>query len=143
VPTSHPHVICVSFLNHSCVTLLQGVFRGLKDAATPLWATLAVNAVNIALEPLFIFHPLHLGVAGSAAATVLAQAAPAAALAVVLVRRRLLLAAARPEWGSLRAMAAPTGWLLLRTASISAVFAAATALVARAGPLAAAAHQVC
>eukprot|EP00775_Hariotina_reticulata_P009516 gene9516-9681_t len=39
-------------------------------------------------------------------------------------------------------MFAPTGFLLLRTVSISAVFAVATSLVARAGPLAAAAHQV-
>jgi Na+-driven multidrug efflux pump len=43
----------------------------------------------------------------------------------------------------LAALLAPTGFLVLRTASITVVYAAATALAARAGPEAAAAHQVC
>eukprot|EP00775_Hariotina_reticulata_P009517 gene9517-9682_t len=54
----------------------QGVFRGLQDAKTPLYATLLCNALNIALEPIFIFKPLHLGVRGSALATAIAQGFP-------------------------------------------------------------------
>lgn len=102
--------------------------------------------LNIALEPAFIFEPLKLGVRGSALATALAQSLPLVALFVVLQRKyglnlRKLLTRGL-DWPSLGAMFAPTGFLLLRTVSISAVFATATSLVARAGPLAAAAHQV-
>lgn len=122
-------------------TCLQGVFRGLQDARTPFYATLACNALNIALEPPFIFKPLHLGVQGSALATALAQTLPLAALLIVL-QRRYKLRFRGLDMQQVGAMFAPTGFLLLRTVSISAVFAAATALVARAGPLAAAAHQV-
>jgi Na+-driven multidrug efflux pump len=120
---------------------LQGVFRGLQDANTPFYATLACNALNIALEPPFIFNPLNLGVRGSALATTLAQVLPLAALLLVL-QRRYNLSIKGLDLKQLGAMFAPTGFLLLRTISISAVFAAATSLVARAGPLAAAAHQV-
>jgi MATE family multidrug resistance protein len=123
------------------VTALQGVFRGLQDAKTPFYATLACNALNIALEPPFIFKPLNLGVQGSALATTLAQIVPLAALLLVL-QRRYNLSFKGLDMAQLGAMFAPTGFLLLRTISISAVFAAATSLVARAGPLAAAAHQV-
>jgi len=58
---------------------VQGVFRGLADARTPLVATLACTALNLALEPLFIFK-LGLGVQGSAAATVLSQLLPVVAM---------------------------------------------------------------
>uniref|UniRef100_A0A383WIN5 Protein DETOXIFICATION n=1 Tax=Tetradesmus obliquus TaxID=3088 RepID=A0A383WIN5_TETOB len=121
--------------------VMQGVFRGLQDAKTPFYATLACNALNIALEPPFIFKPLNLGVRGSALATTLAQIVPLAALLLVL-QRRYHLSFRGLDLHQLGAMFAPTGFLLLRTISISAVFAAATSLVARAGPLAAAAHQV-
>ena len=125
---------------------MQGVFRGLKDASTPFYATLACNVLNIALEPLFIFKPLHLGVRGSALATALAQTLPLIGLFAVLHSKYQLnikrLLTRGLDWHSLGAMFAPTGFLLLRTISISAVFATATSLVARAGPLAAAAHQV-
>ena len=51
---------------------VQGVFRGLGDARTPLAATLGCNAFNLALDPLLIFA-LGWGVAGAAQATVLAE----------------------------------------------------------------------
>lgn len=127
-----------------CV-IVQGVFRGMKDAKTPFYATVICNVLNIALEPLFIW-PLGLGVRGSALATAIAQSLPVMGLFVVLQRCYNLkvtqLMTKGLDWKSLGSMFAPTGFLLLRTLSISAVFAAATSLVARAGPLAAAAHQV-
>lgn len=137
--------VCVETSSAGCH--LQGIFRGLKDASTPLYATIACSALNIALEPAFIFEPLKLGVRGSALATALAQSLPLIALFMVLQRKYGLhltkLLTRGLDWHSLGAMFAPTGFLLLRTVSISAVFATATSLVARAGPLAAAAHQVC
>jgi Na+-driven multidrug efflux pump len=63
-------------------------------------------------------------------------------LLLLVLRHRVSLRLAGLDWRHLGGMFAPTGFLLLRTVSISAVFAVATSLVARAGPLAAAAHQV-
>ena len=54
------------------MSAVQGVFRGLGDARTPLAATLGCNALNLALDPLLIFA-LGWGVAGAAQATVLAE----------------------------------------------------------------------
>jgi hypothetical protein len=54
----------------------QGVYRGLQDTATPFYATLAANALNVVLGWAFIFG-LGLGVKGAAAATVIAQVSAA------------------------------------------------------------------
>lgn len=51
---------------------LQGVYRGLGDTRTPLWGTLACNAANLVLCPLFLFG-LSWGVGGAALATVVAE----------------------------------------------------------------------
>lgn len=56
---------------------MQGVFRGLGEARTPLAATLGCNALNLALDPLLIFV-LGWGVAGAAQATALAEVGAAA-----------------------------------------------------------------
>ncbi|KIY96977.1 hypothetical protein MNEG_10983, partial [Monoraphidium neglectum] len=123
--------------------VLQGVFRGMHDATTPLYATIACNAINVALESPFIFSPLHMGVRGSALATIIAQALPLAALLVVLRRGyRLAVGPSLVDWAHLGAMFRPTGFLVLRSVCVSAVFAVATGLASRAGPIAAAAHQI-
>ncbi|MCH98599.1 MATE efflux family protein 1-like, partial [Trifolium medium] len=49
---------------------MQGVFRGFKDTTTPLYATVAGDATNIALDPLFIFV-FRMGVNGAAIAHVI------------------------------------------------------------------------
>ncbi|KAJ1421990.1 Multi antimicrobial extrusion protein [Sesbania bispinosa] len=51
---------------------MQGVFRGFKDTKTPLYATVAGDVTNIALDPLFIFV-FRLGVTGAAIAHVISQ----------------------------------------------------------------------
>ncbi|KAF8022311.1 hypothetical protein BT93_G2459 [Corymbia citriodora subsp. variegata] len=51
---------------------MQGVFRGFKDTKTPLYATVAGDVANIALDPILIFA-CHLGVSGAAIAHVLSQ----------------------------------------------------------------------
>ncbi|XP_020206229.1 protein DETOXIFICATION 42 isoform X3 [Cajanus cajan] len=51
---------------------MQGIFRGFKDTKTPLYATLAGDVTNIALDPLFIFV-FRLGVSGAAIAHVISQ----------------------------------------------------------------------
>ncbi|XP_028080556.1 protein DETOXIFICATION 42-like isoform X5 [Camellia sinensis] len=51
---------------------MQGVFRGFKDTKTPLYATVAGDAMNIILDPIFIFV-FHLGISGAAVAHVISQ----------------------------------------------------------------------
>jgi putative MATE family efflux protein len=123
---------------------LQGAFRGLGDAHTPLLLTLVCNVINLVLEPVLIFH-MKLGVGGAAAAVVTAQAVSAAVL-LGIMRRRLDL---RRAGGSLAASlaetvqyATPTAQLVIRTGAVTAVYACGTALVARTDAVHAAAHQV-
>lgn len=70
-----------------------------------------------------------------------AQALPLAWLFVKL-RARFELTLDRESLAAAARLLAPTGLLVLRTAAITGTYAAATALAARAGPAAAAAHQV-
>ena len=51
---------------------VQGVYRGLGDTRTPLWGTLACNAINVVLAPLLIFSA-DWGCRGAALATVTSQ----------------------------------------------------------------------
>ncbi|XP_062205482.1 protein DETOXIFICATION 42 isoform X2 [Phragmites australis] len=51
---------------------MQGVFRGLKDTKTPLYATVAGDATNIVLDPIFMFV-FQYGVRGAAIAHVISQ----------------------------------------------------------------------
>ena len=51
---------------------MQGVYRGLGDTRTPLWGTLACNAINVLLAPLLIFS-VDWGCRGAALATVASQ----------------------------------------------------------------------
>ncbi|KAL1290309.1 protein DETOXIFICATION 42-like isoform X3 [Arachis ipaensis] len=51
---------------------MQGVFQGFKDTKTPLYATLAGDLTNIALDPLFMFV-FRLGVSAAAIAHVVSQ----------------------------------------------------------------------
>jgi Na+-driven multidrug efflux pump len=57
----------------------QGVFRGLQDTRTPLYASLLANVINVSAAPVLIFG-LHQGVAGAAWATVIGEFVPCALL---------------------------------------------------------------
>lgn len=48
---------------------MQGVFRGIKDTKTPLYAIVAGDLMNIILDPIFIFY-FRMGVSGAAIAHV-------------------------------------------------------------------------
>ncbi|EFJ50158.1 hypothetical protein VOLCADRAFT_88992 [Volvox carteri f. nagariensis] len=145
---------------------LQGVFRGLQDTRTPLQATLVSNAINIALAPMLIFGA-GLGAVGAAVATVAAQAIPLVLMAREL-RRKLVLHTPQAQghgqvqqvqqqkqprqpaqgwsWSQVTdvlPLFKPTGFLVLRSVSVSATYAFATTLVARAGAAVTASHQIC
>lgn len=51
---------------------MQGVFRGLGDTKSPLYATLICNGVNVLLDALFIIS-FGWGVRGAAWATIIGQ----------------------------------------------------------------------
>ncbi len=117
----------------------QGFLRGVSDLRTPLVIVVASNAANVALNLLFIYG-FGWGIAGSAWATVVSQAGMGAAFVTALLRspadsRRPSLAAMRPL--------VRIGWeIFVRTTALYASFLVASAVLARVGDDALAAHQI-
>jgi putative MATE family efflux protein len=117
----------------------QGFLRGVSDLRTPLLIVVASNAANVALNVLFIYG-FGWGIAGSAWATVVSQAGMGAAFVTALLRspadsRRPSLAAMRPL--------VRIGWeIFVRTTALYASFLIASAVLARVGDDALAAHQI-
>lgn len=124
------------------VLAVTGVLRGLQDTRTPLLTSVVGFTGNIALNVLFVYG-LGWGIAGSAAGTVLAQTGMAAALVVVVLRAaRGLGAPMRPHpYGVLRAAVGGVP-LLVRTLALRAATLVTTAVAARYGDDALAAHQI-
>jgi putative MATE family efflux protein len=84
---------------------VMSVLRGAGDSKTPFWFMLLSVAIDIALNPVFIFGlgPFpRLGIAGSALATFIAQAVSLTAMIVHLYRRRHLLVLHKHELRMLR-----------------------------------------
>ncbi|MGI8450689.1 MAG: MATE family efflux transporter [Streptosporangiaceae bacterium] len=119
-----------------------GVLRGLQDTRTPLTVAVAANVVNAALNA-FLVLGLHWGIAGSAWGTVCAQAAAGAAYLTMVARgaRRAGVGFA-PDLTGLRAAAVTGVSLVARTIALQAVLIVVTAIAARQGNAAIAAHQV-
>jgi MATE family multidrug resistance protein len=126
------------------ITASNGAFRGYQDTRTPMLVTVGFNIVNASLDPLFIFV-FGWGVAGAAAATVIAQWLGALAfLYLLLVRRREALGITL-TWPALHTLIPflKTGRdLLLRTGALVGTMTLATAVAARVSVTAVAAHQV-
>jgi len=119
-----------------------GVLRGLQNTRTPLIVSVAGNAVNVALNATFVLG-LHWGIAGSAWGTVIAQNLAAAAyLAMVALGAREAGVTLGIDLTGLKAAARAGGALVIRTLALQAVLVAATAMAARDGNAAIAAHQV-
>ncbi|MFI0895280.1 MATE family efflux transporter [Streptomyces sp. NPDC020983] len=134
------------------VLAATGVLRGLQDTRTPLYVAVGGFAANAGLNAALVYGA-GLGIAGSAWGTVIAQNGMAAVYLWVVVRgvRRQAAAdgAAGPWWAALRPDAAGIRAcaraglpLLVRTVSLRAVLMIATAVAARLGDTAIAAHQI-
>ncbi|KAF7018968.1 hypothetical protein CFC21_032201 [Triticum aestivum] len=120
---------------------MQGVFRGLKDTRTPLYATVAGDAINIVLDPIFMFV-FQYGVSGAAVAHVISQYFIAA---ILLCRLRLQVELLPPNLKHL-----PIGRFLKNGSLLLARVIAATCCVtlsasmaARLGSTQMAAFQIC
>lgn len=104
-------------------TLMMSALAGVGDSKTPLHFMLLAVALDIALNPLFIFGlgPIpRLGVAGSALATVVSQAFVAAMMIARLYQRQHLLCLSRTELPLLRIDAAIAGELFRKGVPIGA-----------------------
>ncbi|MCX4747641.1 MATE family efflux transporter [Kitasatospora sp. NBC_01287] len=124
------------------VLAVTGVLRGLQDTRTPLLVAVGGFTANLGLN-LVLVYGAHLGVAGSAWGTVLAQSAMAACYLAVVVRgARREGAALRPDRAGIRACARAGGPLVIRTLSLRAVLVLAMAVAARLGDREVAAHQI-
>ncbi|MGE5289923.1 MAG: MATE family efflux transporter [Micromonosporaceae bacterium] len=119
-----------------------GVLRGLQDTRTPLAVSVAANTVNVALNAIFVLG-LGWGIAGSAWGTVTAQSAAAAVYLVVVARgARQAGVGFGPDLPGVRAAASAAAALFMRTIALQAVLLVTTAVAARQGDIAIAAHQI-
>ncbi|CBJ31784.1 conserved unknown protein [Ectocarpus siliculosus] len=152
------------------IMVSEGVFRGHADTRAPAVAALSAAFTNILLDPVFMFT-LSMGVAGAAGATAFAQYLAVAIYGAMLWRgaREGRMAVPffgargkrRREGGGQAAAAAaaagtsaPAAWsllvtvisanaaMLLRTTSLMACWAVATAVATRMSSAAVGAHQV-
>jgi MATE family multidrug resistance protein len=125
------------------VTVGHGVFRGYQDTRTPMIVTFGLNAINLVLDPIFIFG-LGAGLAGAAWATVIAQWTGALwFLSLMGARRReMSIGWAPPRRHELQAFVGASRALVIRTFALLGTLTLATAVAARIGTVELAAHQV-
>ena len=119
-----------------------GYLRGCQDTRTPLVIQLAANVGNLVLEVVLVFG-LHLGIAGSAWGTVVAQLGAAGAY-VFIVRRaaRAEHASLRPDRAGIRAAAIVGSNLVVRTGALLVAFLVSTSIASRIGDAQVAAHEI-
>ena len=124
------------------VLAVTGVLRGLQDTRTPLVASVVGFSANLALNLVLVLG-LHLGIAGSALGTVLAQTGMAAGLVLVVTHRaRGLGAGLRPHPTRVLRAAGQGVPLLVRTLALRAVLLLTTWVAAGLGDVPLAAYQV-
>ncbi|XP_040994591.1 protein DETOXIFICATION 43-like isoform X1 [Juglans microcarpa x Juglans regia] len=120
---------------------MQGVFRGFKDTTTPLYATVVGDAMNVVMDPIFIFI-MRLGVRGAAISHALSQYLIALILFLRLMQQVNLLAPSVKELQFGRFI--KTGFLMLtRVIAVTSCVTFAAGLAARQGPIPMAAFQIC
>ncbi len=119
-----------------------GYLRGMQDTKTTLVIAIAASTLNLALEVLLVYG-LDRGIAGSAWGTVAAQVCAAAAfLVVVRQSARRADAEIKPRAAGVRNTAVVGSHLIVRTGSLLLALLLTTAVAARIGNVAVAAHQI-
>jgi putative MATE family efflux protein len=145
---AHPYAVTylrISILGAPALLLAlagAGYLRGVQDTRTTLVIAVAANTLNLVLELVFVYV-MHLGIAGSAWGTVLAQIAAAVAYVMIVARvARREHASMRPDRAGIRANAVIGSRLVVRTGSLLFAFLLAAAIAARFGDDDVAAHQI-
>jgi len=119
-----------------------GILRGLQDTRTPLVVAVVGNLANIGLNVVLVYG-LHLGIAGSALGSVLAQLGSAVALVAVVVRgARTHGASLRPDATGVRRAAHAGVALVVRTLTLRASLLVMTYAAAGLGATAVATQQL-
>jgi putative MATE family efflux protein len=119
-----------------------GYLRGLQDTKRTLAVAVGANVVNLVLEVVLIYG-LGMGIAASAAATVMAQYAAAAVYGLVVLRNvQATGVELRPDRRRLRALVVVGRDLFVRTGSLLTALAVATGVASRLGTVDLAAHQI-
>jgi putative MATE family efflux protein len=117
----------------------QGYLRGVERLREPLIIVVVASLANVVLELVFVYG-LDMGLDGSALGTVIAQLGMGTAFAALLLAAP---ATSRlPHRAAMTSLMSLGGAILLRTASLFASFLVASAVLARIGPAALAAHQI-
>jgi putative MATE family efflux protein len=116
----------------------NGWLRGVQDTRRPLAYVLGANGLSALLCPVLVY-PLHFGLTGSAIANASAQTVSGALFAGALIAERVSL---RPEPATIVRQLVLGRDLLLRGAAFQACFLSASAVAARFGEAALAAHQI-
>ena len=117
-----------------------GHLQGEEDTRTPLRIVLVANLVNVALELLLVYGA-HLGIAGSAWGTVIAQVV-AASLFVKASAKRTARPIQRPPLSDYLELMRDGLALVIRTVALGAALVASTAIAAQIGPATLAGHQI-
>ena len=117
----------------------EGCLRGVGDLRTPLRILIVANLANVALEVALVYGA-HLGLAGSAIGTLIAQLG----MAVAFGRRMLAPSgrSRRPDLAVIGGLLRMGGHIAVRTATLLAAFTLASARAAHLGAAALAAHQI-
>ncbi|MGI9084675.1 MAG: MATE family efflux transporter [Aeromicrobium sp.] len=124
------------------VLAATGALRGVLDLRTPLLVAAVANVLNVLLNVALVYG-LGLGIAGSAAGTVLAQWVAAIWLGAVVVRRaRAARASVRPRVRAVVRSGRDGVPLLMRTVTLRVALVLSTAVAATLGDVPLAAHQV-
>jgi putative MATE family efflux protein len=116
----------------------NGWLRGVQDTRRPLWFVLGPCLLSALLCPVLVY-PAGLGLTGSAVANVVAQTLSGVLFAAALVAERVPL---RPRPRLIRRQLVLGRDLLIRGMAFQASFLSATAVAARFGVAAVAAHQI-
>uniref|UniRef100_A0A0E0M467 Protein DETOXIFICATION n=1 Tax=Oryza punctata TaxID=4537 RepID=A0A0E0M467_ORYPU len=120
---------------------IQGIFRGLKDTKTPLLYSGLGNISAVLLLPFFVYS-LNLGLNGAALATIASQYLGMFLLLWSLSKRAVLLPPKIEDLDFVGYIKSG-GMLLGRTLSVLITMTLGTAMAARQGTIAMAAHQIC
>jgi putative MATE family efflux protein len=119
-----------------------GVLRGLQDTRTPLIVAVCASVGNIVLNAVLVLG-LRYGLAGSASGTAVVQNVAALSYLTVVARgARRAGVALGPDTAGVRAAAFAGASLVVRTLALQVVLVVTTALAARMGDAAIAAHQI-